>query len=152
MSDSESDSLESINQFDTQEMVPEPEEEQVADIREAVRKWKANQLQKNSDPNGNPRGLNALRTYVASSASLYYDLMDYLANFRHKEQNQKDALYRGIVAAMGHPASLTSHARALIEYLLERDLVEFPFTVEPKAVNTYAAKGMVTTTEFPEDE
>ncbi len=151
MSDSEPDSLD-LNRNDTQEIQEEPEDQLLVQVREAIRQWKAKELEKNSDPNGNPRGLHALRAYVARSGKMYYDLLTYLTSETEVEENRRDAFYKAIVSAIGDPKQLSNHGRSMIEYTLERDLVEFPFTVEPRSINTYAEKGLATTTDFPDEE
>jgi len=151
MSDSEPDSLD-LNRNDSEEIRDEPEDQLLTQVREAIRQWKARELTKNSDPSGNPKGLHALRAYVARSGKMYYDLLAYLTTETEAEENRRDALYKAIVSAIGDPRQLSNHGRSLIEYTLERDLVEFPFTVEPKSINTYADKGLTTTTDFPDEE
>lgn len=151
MSDSEPDSLD-MNRNDTQEIVDEPEDQLLTHVREAIRQWKAKELEKNSDPKGNPRGLHSLRAYVARSGKMYYDLLAYLTTGKETDENRRDTLYRAIVTAIGDPTQLSNHGRSLIEYTAERDLVEFPFTVEPRSINTYAEKGLSTTTDFPDEE
>jgi hypothetical protein len=151
MSDSEVDSLD-MNQNDTQEILEEPEDQLLSQVREAIRQWKAKELEKNSDPNGTAKGLQALRSYVARSGKMYYDLVTYLTSETETEENRRDAFYKAIVSAIGDPKQLSNHGRSLIEYTLERDLIEFPFTVEPRSINTYANKGLTTETEFPDAE
>lgn len=155
MSDTESDrdSLESINGFDKQdESVNEEELTKVNKVREAVQSWKTKEMDKNTINQSNSKGLGALRNYVAKSARLYYDLNTYLTTEKNTESNLNDKYYVNIITAIGIPGGLSYHLKDLLQSLLERDLVELPFTLEPKVINSYAKKGERVNTEFPEEE
>lgn len=159
MSDSDSeyssdrDSLESIAPYETRGLQDDPQElQRIASVRDAVRTWKQRELDKNSNKNQKPKGLGSLRKYVANSAKLYYDLNTYLNTSQNDEKNMTDDLYRSIVAAIGVPGTLPFHTKFVLESLLERDLIELPFTIEPKVVNTYAKQGIHTNTDFPDEE
>jgi len=152
-SDSDSDSLDSIARYETREPVENEEEKTVvANVRNAVREWKLREMDKNTDFNVSAKGLEPLRSFVANSAQLFYDLQSYMSTLQNKESNLKDKLYVAIVSAIGNPASLTVHSKLLLTNALERDLVELPFTVEPAVINSYAGKGYEASTEFPEEE
>jgi hypothetical protein len=149
--DSDRDSLDSIAPYENKSLPEDPaEQEKVMNVREAVRAWKARELPKMA--NSEPRGLGFLLKYKANSARLYNDLNTYLNTSQNNEKNMADSLYRSIVTAIGAPGSLPFHTRILLESLLERDLLELPFTVKPSVVNTYAKKGMRVETEFPDEE
>jgi hypothetical protein len=155
MSDTESDrdSLESINGFDNQdESVNEEELTKVKKVREAVQSWKTKEMDKNTIHPSNSKGLGALRNYVAKSARLYYDLNTYLTTEKNTESNLNDKYYVNIITAIGIPGGLSYHLKELLQSLFERDLVELPFTLEPKVINSYAKKGERVNTEFPEEE
>lgn len=155
MSDTESDrdSLESINAFDSlAEPSNEEESSKLQSIRQAVQTWKAKEMDKNTMNVSNTKGLGALRNYVAKSARLFYDLNTYLSTEKNTETNLNDKYYVQIITAIGLPGGLSYHLKTLIEHVLERDLVELPFTLEPKIINTYATKGERINTEFPEEE
>lgn len=149
--DSDRDSLASIDAF---EDMPESNEDdlQVENVREAVKRWKLRELQNNTNMNQKASGLDPLRKYLSKSARLYYDLMNYMNTSQNKESNKKDGIYMTIVVAIGQPEALSSHARTLLETLLQRDLVELPLTIEPKIVNTYVEKGFSVNTNFPDEE
>ncbi len=150
--DSDRDSLENINDYDG-EMNEIPEEtNKINNVREAVREWKLREMDKNTNTNANTKTLQPLRKYVANSANLYYDLKNYLSTAQNKESNMKDDIYVKIISAIGFPGALTNPLRVLVERLLERDLVELPFTMEPSIINSYSEKHMKAQTEFPEEE
>ena len=121
-------------------------------VRNSIMNWKLREMDGNTSESSKANGLQGLRSYVAKSATLFYDLMNYLKTAKNKEQNMKDVLYVGIVDAIGVPATLNFHVRSLLEHILQRDLLELPFTVEPKVINTYAEKGLEVQTEFPDEE
>ena len=152
-SDSDSDSLDSIAPYETRNAPEDPEEEaKLTSVREAVRTWKQREMEKNTDSTVSAKSLGPLRSFVANSAQLFYDLQGYLDTSQNKESNLKDKLYVAIVSAIGSPAALTLHSKLLLTNLLERDLVELPFTMEPSIINSYAKKGLHAPTEFPEEE
>jgi hypothetical protein len=155
MSDTESDkdSLESINAFD-QELEPTNQEEisKLETVREAVQNWKNKEMDKNTINVSNTKGLGALRNYVAKSARLFYDLNTYIKTEKNNETNMNDKYYVNIITAIGTPGGLTYHLKSLIQHMLERDLVELPFTLEPKVINSHANKGERINTQFPEEE
>ncbi len=155
MSDTESDkdSLESINAFD-QELEPTNQEEisKLETVREAVQNWKNKEMDKNTMNVSNTKGLGALRNYVAKSARLFYDLNTYIKTEKNNETNMNDKYYVNIITAIGTPGGLTYHLKSLIQHMLERDLVELPFTLEPKVINSHANKGERINTQFPEEE
>jgi len=149
--DSDRDSLDSIAPYENISVPDDPqEEEKLGSVREAVREWKERELGKNT--NQKPNGLVSLRNYVANSARLYYDLNTYLNTSQNNEKNMEDKLYRSIVGAIGAPGSLPFHTRILLESLLERDLIELPFTIKPNVINSYAKEGIHTETDFPDEE
>lgn len=152
MSDTESDSLESQTAYDGEEVEPQEEEEKIETLRSLLHDWKVRELQKNTSLTANPRGLVPLQTYLAKAAKLYYDVNDYIENQGEKEENEKDNLYRQLRDTIGTPTELSTHQRILIHRLLERDLIEFPLTVDPKVVNTYTKKGYSGVLEFLEEE
>lgn len=155
MSDTESDrdSLESINAFDQEvESMNQEESTKLDTVREAVQTWKTKELDKNTLNVSNTKGLGGLRNYVAKSARLFYDLSNYLSTEKNTETNLNDKYYVKIITAIGIPGGLSYHLKTLIEHMLERDLVELPFTLEPKIINTYASKGVRVNTQFPEEE
>jgi hypothetical protein len=151
----ESDSsLDSTNEMKNETDTPEsPEEVEVLNnVRNAVQTWKTRELGKNKETNANVQGFDPLRKYVSNSASLYYDLLNFLNTSKNNEKNMNDRLYVNIVSAIGIPGGLPFHLRTLLQHFLQRDLVELPYTVEPTVINSYADKGMVASKEFPEEE
>ncbi len=155
MSDTESDrdSLESINAFDKEEEeVNEEEVNKLNKVREAVQNWKTKEMDKNTMNESNTKGLGALRNYVAKSARLFYDLNAYLQTEKNNETNMNDKYYVNIITAIGIPGGLSYHVKSLLQTLLERDLVELPFTIQPNVINSHAEKGERVNTEFPEEE
>jgi hypothetical protein len=151
----ESDSsLDSTNEMKNETDTPEsPEEVEVLNnVRNAVQTWKTRELGKNKETNANVQGFDPLRKYVSNSASLYYDLLNFLNTSKNNEKNMNDRLYVNIVSAIGIPGGLPFHLRTLLQHFLQRDLVELPYTVEPTAINAYAKEGMVASKEFPEEE
>jgi hypothetical protein len=155
MSDTESDkdSLESINAFDQEVESTNPEEStKLQTVREAVQGWKAKEMDKNTMNVSNTKGLGALRNYVANSAKLFYDLNTYLETEKNNETNMNDRHYVKIITAIGIPGGLSVHLKSLLQHILERDLVELPFTLEPNIINSHAKKGIRIDTEFPEEE
>lgn len=152
-SDTDTNSVNSMEAYNEKEVVQTADdEEQILNVRNAIRDWKVREFDNTTTPSSNPKGLGLLRQYVAKSARLFYDLTNYLETSRNKEQNMKDALYVNIVTAIGSPGTLSFHVKTLLETLFQRDLVELPFTIEPKVVNTYAKKGFQAQQEFPEEE
>jgi hypothetical protein len=152
-SDSDSDSLESIAPYETRNAPEDPEQDaKLLSVRDAVRSWKQREMDKNTNSSASAKSLGPLRSFVANSAQLFYDLQSYLDTSQNKESNLKDKLYVAIVSAIGNPAALPLHSKILMTNFLERDLVELPFTIEPTVINSYAEKGLHTTTEFPEEE
>ena len=152
-SDSDTDSLSSIEGYDTKDEVGSTEDmNRVNTVRNTVRDWKLREMDKNTELNSNPSGVNGLRNYVSKTARLFYDLTSYLNTSKNDEKNMKDVLYVSIVDAIGLPATLNRHVKIMLEHILQQDLVELPYTVEPKVINTYAKKGMEAQTEFPDEE
>ena len=155
MSDTESekDSLESINAFDQDlQSINEEESTKLEVVRNAIQTWKAKEMDKNTMNASNTKGLGSLRNYVAKSARLFYDLNTYLSTEKNNEANMKDKYYVNIITAIGIPGGLSLHVKSLLEHVLERDLVELPFTLDPNVINTHATKGVRVNTEFPEEE
>ena len=153
MDESDRDSLSSMEAYDTREETQTPEEEeQIVNVRNAIRDWKTREFDNTTTPSSNAKGLGLLRKYVAKSARLFYDLTNYLKTSKNNEQNMKDTLYVNIVTAIGVPGSLSLHVKTVLENFLQRDLLELPFTIEPKVVNTYAKSGFQAQQEFPEEE
>jgi hypothetical protein len=151
--DSDRDSLSSIGAYDTEEKLEsEDDAVKVNNVRNAIRDWKVREFDKTTEPTSNAKGLGLLRTYAAKSARLFYDIQDYLKTSKNKEQNMKDTFYVNIVTAIGIPGSLSFTVKTVLESLLQRDLLELPYTIEPKAINTYAKDGLVAQQEFPEEE
>jgi hypothetical protein len=159
MSDTESDTSSDIqsvssnlNNQELDEVESIDDVNKVNEIRNKVRDWKLREIDGNTTETSNAKGLQGLRNYVSKSATLFYDLMNYMKTAKNKEQNMKDVLYVSIVEAIGVPAALNYHIRTVLEHVLQRDLVELPFTVEPKVINTYAEKGLEVATEFPDEQ
>jgi hypothetical protein len=154
MSDSESESSASVlsieDGLDDVENIEDVNH--VNQVRNGVRDWKLRELDKNTTETSQAHSLQGLRSYVAKSATLFYDLMGYMKTATNKEKNMKDVLYVSIVDAIGAPGALDYHVRNVLEHILQRDLLELPLTVEPKVVNTYAEKGLKVQTEFPDEE
>ncbi len=157
MSDTDSDrdsrdSLDNINDFDNE--MPENEEEvnQVNNVRNAIKEWKLREQDKNTNTNSNAKGLKTLRSYVTDTANLYYDLKNYLTTSQNKAKNMEDNLYVNIITAIGAPGALSNPLRILLDRVLERDLIELPFTVEPNVINSYAEEKLKVTTDFPDEE
>lgn len=152
-SDSETGTLSPIENYDTHEIVEDPKElEHVQTVRNAVADWKLREMDRNSTETSKPKGLRGLRDYVNNSAKLFYDLNTYMNTSKNDEKNMKDALYVGIIEAIGLPATLAFHMKLLLQHILERDLVELPFTMNPKAINERAEKGIEVRTQFPDEE
>lgn len=139
--------------YDTVEDLENSEElEKLTSVRNAVRDWKKNELDKTTEQTASPKGLDNLRKFVGKSAGLYYDITNYLKTSKNNEQNMKDSFYVNIITAIGIPGSLSFHMKTLLENFLQRDLLELPFTLEPTAINTYAKNGVTAQQEFPEEE
>jgi hypothetical protein len=152
MDDSDKDSLSSMEAYEEEQPENPEDVEKITNVRNAVREWKVRELDKTTDETANAKGLQNLRSFVAKTGRLYYDLVNYLKTSRNKEQNMKDTLYVNIVTAMGVPGSLSFHVKTILESLLQRDLLELPYTLEPKVINTYAKNGIQAQQEFPEEE
>ena len=150
--DSDRDSLSPIVNYDEEGVENIDEDAHIDKVRTAVQNWKLREMDNNTSETSNAKGLQNLRSFVAKSATLFYDLNTYMDTSKNKENNMKDALYRHIIDAIGVPATLSSHVKTLLQYFLQRDLVELPFTVEPKVINTYAQKGLEAPTEFPDEQ
>lgn len=151
--DSDKDSLSSIEAFDTTESIESPEDTtRVTNVRNAVKNWKIREFDKTTEETSTAKGLQQLRQYTAKSARLFYDLINYLKTSKNNEQNMKDTLYVNIVSAIGIPGMLSFHLKTILENLLQRDLLELPFTIEPNVVNHYAGNGLQAQQEFPEEE
>ena len=154
MSDSESDSNSSILRIDdeTNDVESIDDTNHINKVRNSIMNWKLREKDENTLESSKANGLQGLRAYVSKSATLFYDLMNYMKTSKNKEQNMQDGLYVSIVDAIGIPATLNHHVRSMLEHILQRDLIELPFTVEPKVINTYADKGLEVQTEFPDEE
>lgn len=152
MDDSDKDSLSSMEAYEIEEAENPEDIERMTNVRNAVREWKVRELDKTTEETANAKGLQNLRSFVAKTARLYYDLMNFLKTSKNNEQNMKDTLYVNIITAMGVPGSLSFHAKTILETLLQRDLLELPYTLEPKVINTYAKNGIKAQQEFPEEE
>jgi hypothetical protein len=154
MSDSEEESTSSnlSLQDDVDDVETLDDVNHVNQVRNSVMNWKLREMDQNTTETSKANGLQGLRSYIAKSATLFYDLMNYMKTSKNKEQNMKDGLYVSIVDAIGIPGTLNYHVRTLLEHVLQRDLLELPFTVEPKVINTYAEKGLEVQTEFPDEE
>lgn len=157
MSDSDKDSIESINAYDTDSNMNVTAEnsedtERLGAVRQSIRNWKVREMDKNTSNTSNAKGLQSLRKYVANSARLYYDLNNYLNTEKNDEKNMQDSMYVGIVSSIGVPGGLSFHLKTLLQHILQRDLLELPFTLEPKLINTYAGKGIRAPTQFPDEE
>jgi hypothetical protein len=148
--DSDSDqSLENINDFEGGEARPsEGEELRIDNVREAIKEWKIRELDKASDIKQDPEGFARIQQFLQLAARLLYDLLDYIKSSKNKQENLKDKLYVNIVSAIGDPNELTSHERINIEDILNRDLVELPYTVEPRMINIHAKHGIHAATSF----
>jgi hypothetical protein len=153
MDESDRDSVNSMEAYNEKEDFNElGEEPHMMNVRNSIRDWKVREFDKTTTPSSNAKGLRLLREYVANSGRLYYDLNNYLQTSQNKEENMKDVLYVKIVAAIGPPGSLDFHLKTMLETLLQRDLLELPFTIEPNVVNSYAKNGLRAQQEFPEEE
>lgn len=157
MSDSESEndrlSIESPAPEEEVEPVEDIQEtEQLNSVRNSIRDWKLREMDANTNGSQKSNGLGGLRNYVSKSAKLYYDLMNYIQTSKNDENNMKDSFYVSIVQAIGIPTALPFSLRMLLEHVLQRDLLELPFTVEPTVINSYAKKGYSVQTEFPDEE
>jgi hypothetical protein len=151
--DSEKDSLSPIDRYDRSEIMEAPEDiTKLTTVRNAIQSWKVNEFEKTSTPTSNAKGLGSLRQYTAKSARLFYDIQNFLKTSKNNEQNMKDTYYVNIVTAIGVPGSLSFPLRTLLESALQRDLLELPYTIQPKVINTYAKDGLVAQQEFPEEE
>lgn len=151
--DSDKDSLSSMEAYDGIDTIDSQEDiTKLNNVRTAVQSWKTREFGKAANTTANPKGLGLLNQYRAKAARLYYDILNYLKTSKNNEQNMKDTFYVTIVMAIGAPASLSNPLRILLESILEKDLVELPYTMEPKMVNTYAKDGVIAQQEFPEEE
>lgn len=149
--DSETDSLGPMPEME-EKIESIEDQNHIQEIRSAVREWKTRELNKNTAVNSNAKSLASLRVYVANAAQLFYDLMNFMKTSQNKEQNMRDSLYVKIVGAIGNPGALAQPLRTVLESLLERDLIELPYTLEPKMTNAFANKGIEAQKEFPEEE
>ncbi len=151
-SETESNSYLSIKEDEIEEAENIDDENHINRVRNSIMNWKLREKDENTLESSQANGLQGLRAYVAKSAMLFYDLMNYIKTSQNKEQNMKDVLYVSIIEAIGIPSTLNYHVRILLEHILQRDLIELPFTIEPKVINTYAEKGLEVKTEFPDEE
>lgn len=151
-SDSETNTVLSIENEETEPVDDLEESTYITNVRNSVRDWKLREMDANTSETSKANGLGGLRSYVAKTAQLFYDLQTYLNTSKNKEKNMADVLYVSIVEAIGIPATLNQHIRRLLEHFLQRDLVELPLTVEPTVINSYAQKGLEVKTEFPDEE
>ncbi len=153
MSDTESDTS-YVDRQEEMEMDQLNADEEVAvqNVRNAVQSWKLREMAKNKEVNANVQGFDPLRKYVSNAARLYYDLVQFLNTSKNKETNMMDKYYVNIVSAIGIPGSLPYSVRMILQHMLQRDLVELPYTMEPTIINAHAKQGSVATKEFPEEE
>lgn len=157
MSDSESEASSVVSVQENNDTIDDTVEDleesnYMNGVRNSIRDWKLREMDANANESSQPNGLRGLRNFVNKSAKLFYDLQSYLNTSKNDEQNMKDSLYVSIVNSIGVPATLSYHIRTLLDHILQRDLVELPFTVEPKVINSYAKKGYEVKTEFPDEE
>lgn len=146
------DPLESINEYENKNTDTVEDENHIEEVRKAVSEWKTKGLNQNVENTVKANGLEPLRAYVADTAQLYYDLNSYLKTSENEESNMKNTNYVKIITAIGSPASLSNHLMIVLQHLLKRDLIELPFTVDSKVVNSYAKKGQAVNTDFPDEE
>jgi hypothetical protein len=149
--ESETDSLGPMPETETRIDSTE-DQNHIQEIRSAVREWKTRELYKNTAPNSNAKGHDALTKYIANAAQLFFDLISYIKTSQNKEQNMRDSLYVKIVGAIGNPGALSHPLLMNLELLLSRDLIELPYTLEPKMTNAFAKEGIQAQKEFPEEE
>lgn len=146
-------SLEHIADYEDRDIGPSEEEENhIEAVRNAIRLWKERELDKASDSKQDPQSLNRLQQFLVLAARLLYDLLNYMKSAKNKDENLRDKLYVKIISTIGHPDNLTSHERINIENILNRDLIELPFTVDPKIVNAHAKKGIKISDSFSSDQ
>lgn len=146
-------SLENIADYEDKDIGPtEEEENHIEEVRKAVSSWKERELDKASDIKQDPQSLDRIQQFLRLAAKLLYDLLNYIKSAKNNDENMKDKLYVKIVTAIGNPSDLTSHERINMEDILNRDLVELPFTVKPSMVNAHAKKGIKVSTNFSSDQ
>ncbi len=146
-------SLENIADYEDRDIGPSEEEENhIEAVRNAVSIWKERELDKASDSKQDPQSLDRLKQFLVLAARLLYDLLNYIQSAKNKDENMKDKLYVKIITSIGNPDNLTTHERINIENILNRDLVELPFTVNPKMINAHAKKGIQIPHSFSSDQ
>lgn len=148
--DSDSDnSLDDINSYEIKEIGPSnQEEEHIVNVREAVKTWKARELDKSADKKQDAASFNSLNNFLQATARLLYDIKEYIRSAKNKEENMKDHLYVKIIQAIGDPNELSSYERINIEDILNTDLIELPFTVDPHLINSYSKKKIKANTKI----
>lgn len=146
-------SLENINDYENIDVGPsEEEEDHIDSVRKAVKTWKMRELDKSADKKQDPASFNSLHHFLTAAAQLLIDISNYIKSSQNKDENMKDNLYVAIIQAIGDPNNLSSHERIHIENVLNRDLVELPFTVDPSIINAHAKKGIKANTKFYNEE
>ena len=152
MSDSETSYEDRQEEEVEMEAANEEEETALQNVRSAVQEWKVREIGKNKETNANVQGFYPLRKYVSNAARLYYDLITFLKTSKNNETNMLDKHYVNIISAIGIPGALPYTLKTLIQHMLQRDLIELPYTMEPAIINAHAKEGNQATTEFPEEE
>lgn len=142
-------SLDDINAYEKKEVGPSKEEEDHIDsVREAVKRWKRRELDKSAGQKENPDSFNGLNNFLRATARLLYDIQEYISSAQNKEENMKDHLYVKIIQAIGNPFTLSSFERINIEDVLNTDLVELPYTVDPDLIDEFKEKKIKANTKI----
>lgn len=147
-----SDSENSYEDRQEEELENQEDEAKIQNVRSAVQEWKVREIGKNKETNANVQGFHPLRKYVSNAARLYYDLVTFLNTSKNNETNMMDSYYVKIISAIGIPGALPYTLKTLLQHMLQRDLIELPYTMEPTIINAHAKEGNQATTEFPEEE
>ena len=87
-----------------------------------------------------------LNAYLKLTGTAYTLLKDYIDSDRRKEV---DPLLQELVAPLGSPSSLSQEQLLILEDILFRDLVEYPFTYNTQLINSFTSKNALNTNIVP---
>lgn len=112
-------------------------------FRSSLAKWKQTQLQELTQDEQDTMKLNA---YLKLTGTAYTLLKDYIDSDGRKEV---DPLLQELVAPLGSPSSLSQEQLLILEDILFRDLVEYPFTYNTQLINSFTSKNALNTNIVP---
>ena len=112
-------------------------------FRSSLAQWKQNQLQEMTQDDQDTLKLNG---YLKLTGTAYAMFKEYLDSGGTKDV---DPLLKELAAQLGNPSSLSSEQLLILEDILFRDLVEYPFTYNTTLINSFSPKNALDTNIVP---